>query len=221
MSRDEFNGTQRDRIKEYERLISQIRDVISARVIADAQGNIEEIHVLAGSGRGPKQIVRDVESAFITQFGLGVDHKKISIAQVQDQGEVPLEQSRVKLGAVSFSATGSRADCHVQLELSGDVYEGSANGVNSAAGRLRLVALATVGAVEQYFKSTPMFSVDVVNPVQVGERRAVNVVLTLIAGAGEETFLGSSLVKDDEREAVARATLDAINRKISVLAKKS
>jgi len=220
MSREESNGS-RERIKEYERLISQIRDVISARVIPDSQGNIEEIHVLAGSGRSPKQIVRDVESAFMTQFGLAVDHKKVSIAQVQDQGEVSLEPTRIKLAAVTFSVTGPRADCHVQLELAGDVYEGGASGANSAAGRLRLVAAATVGAVEQYFQSTPMFSVDDVVSVNLAGRRAVNVVLTLMTGAGEESFVGSSLVKDDEREAVARATLDAINRRMAVLVKKT
>ncbi len=221
MSREDLNGGQRDRIKEYERLIGQIRDVISARVITDVQGNIEEIHGLAGSGRSPKQIVRDVESAFMTQFGLGVDHKKISIAQVQDQGEVPLEQTRVKLGSVSFSVTGARADCHVQLEVSGDGYEGSASGANSAAGRLRLVALATVAAVEQFFKASPMFSVDEVSTVHLGNKLAVNVVLSLLTTAGEESFVGSSLIKEDGREAVARATLDAINRKIAVLVKKS
>ncbi len=220
MSREELGGGQRERVKDYERLIGQIRDVISARVITDTQGNIEEIHVLAGSGRSPKQIVRDVESAFMTQFGLSVDHKKVSIAQVQDQGEVPLEPTRVKLGSVSFSAAGPRADCHVQLELSGDTYEGSAAGANSASGRLRLVALATVAAVEQYFKSATMFSVDEVVAQTLSNRRVVNVILTLLTGSGEESFLGSSLVKDDEREAVARATLDAINRKIAVLVKK-
>ncbi len=220
MSREDFGGT-RERVKEYEHLIGQIRDVISTRVITDAQGSIEEIHVLAGSGRSPKQIVRDVESAFMTQFGLAVDHKKISIAQVQDQGEVPLEQARVKLGAVSFSTTGPRADCHVQLELSGDVYEGGASGANSATGRLRLVASATVAAVEQYFKSTPMFSIDDIVSLNVAGRRVVNVVLTLMTSLGEENFVGSSLVKDDEREAVARATLDAINRKLAMLVRKT
>ncbi|MHB0885337.1 MAG: hypothetical protein ACYC6V_02405 [Bacillota bacterium] len=221
MSREDVGGT-RDRVKEYEHLIGQIRDVISTRVITDPQCNIEEIHVLAGSGRSPKQIVRDVESAFMTQFGLAVDHKKISIAQVQDQGqaEVSLEQARVKLGAVSFSTTGPRADCHVQLELSGDVYEGGASGANSATGRLRLVATATVAAVEQYFKSTPMFSVDDIVSFSVAGRRVVNVVLTMMTSIGEESFVGSSLVKDDEREAVARATLDAINRKLAMLVRK-
>jgi L-fucose isomerase-like protein len=38
---------------------------------------------------------------------------------------------------------------------------------------------------------------------------------------GEDLFIGSSVIRDDEREAVARATLDSINRQFAVWVKKS
>ena len=39
--------------------------------------------MLAGSGRHPKQIARDVESCLAAKFGLAVDHRRISVAQME------------------------------------------------------------------------------------------------------------------------------------------
>lgn len=71
-----LDGKDADYIDEGEALIRQMRDVVSAKVIKNDKGEIEEIHVLSGSSRNPKQIVRDIESAFMAQFGIAVDHKK-------------------------------------------------------------------------------------------------------------------------------------------------
>lgn len=207
-------------LREYEHIIGQIREVISARVVASDRGAIEEIHVLAGSGRGPKQIVRDIESAFMAQFGISVDHKKISVAQVQDD-VASSGPARIKLVSVNLTTSGTRAEARVQLQFEDEACEGASSGVASGGNRLRLIAGACLAAVEQYFKSECVFSVEEIQVVPVANRQAVVTAVALVTPTGEDLFIGSSVVRDDEREAVARATLDAINRQFAIWVKKS
>lgn len=207
-------------LREYERIIGQIREVISARVVANDRGTIEEIHVLAGSGRGPKQIVRDIESAFMAQFGVSVDHKKISVAQVQDDVSAS-GPARIKLVSVNLTTSGTKAEARVQLQFEDTACEGAASGVASGGNRLRLVAGACLQAVEQYFKSECVFSVEEIQVVSIANRQAVVAAVALVTPTGEDLFIGSSVIRDDDREAVARATLDAINRQFSIWVKKS
>ncbi|MFY9188640.1 MAG: hypothetical protein WAO22_05195, partial [bacterium] len=69
-------------VEEYELILRQVRDVVSVRVVLDDTNSIQEIHVLTGRSRGPKQIVRDIESVLLAQFNTPIDHKKISVAQL-------------------------------------------------------------------------------------------------------------------------------------------
>lgn len=66
-----------------ERLLSTLTGVVSARVVAKAGGEIEEIHLLTTEEVSPKQTVRNVESALLAQLDLTVDHRKISVAQTK------------------------------------------------------------------------------------------------------------------------------------------
>jgi hypothetical protein len=66
-----------------ERLLSTLTGVLSARVVAKAGGEIEEIHLLTTDEVTPKQTVRNVESALLAQLDLTVDHRKISVAQTK------------------------------------------------------------------------------------------------------------------------------------------
>lgn len=67
-----------------EALLSSLAGVVSARVVAKAGGEVEEIHLLTTSEVTPKQTVRNVESALLARFGLAVDHRKISVAQTNE-----------------------------------------------------------------------------------------------------------------------------------------
>ena len=70
----------RGAVVEIEGTLSRLRGILSARVVRDERGEIQEVHVLADEGRHPKQISRDIESALFSEFGIRIDHRKISIA---------------------------------------------------------------------------------------------------------------------------------------------
>ncbi len=76
-------------IRRAEVLLTSLKGVLSARVVATATGEITEVHILTEAGLTPKQVVRNVESALLAQLGMKLDHRKISVAQTAEI--LPLE----------------------------------------------------------------------------------------------------------------------------------
>ena len=66
-----------------EELLSSLETVESVRLVLGRSGRLDEIHVLATDELSAKQIVRNVETALLTHFRRSVDHRKISVAQIQ------------------------------------------------------------------------------------------------------------------------------------------
>ena len=203
---------------DYEDIIRQIKDVISARIVTDEAGEIVEIHVLAGSSRTPKQIVRDIESAFMAQFGVSIDHKKISVAQMQDdEGPRSVLEVRPKLAAVNVKSGGRTTEAKVDLEIGNELFGGTASGPSTANNKLRVISQAALLAMEGYMKGTcNMVTEDIVR-ISLAGRDAVAVSVSLITNIGEERLIGAALINHDEREAAVKATLAAVNRRMALL----
>jgi hypothetical protein len=201
-------------LREAEASICQLRDVISARVISGA-GGLEEIHVLTDSARPAKQIVRDIESALMAKFGFQVDHKKISVAQTQSNQRLDL--GRLKFSDVAISVNGNRAEAAVHLAKNGTAYAGAADGQSSAHSQLRLIATATLRAVENSGAADGTIVVeDLSANTTLAGKTVVVVVANMISERGEDLLSGSAIVKQDLWKAVVNATLDAVNRRLSV-----
>ncbi|MDR3586493.1 MAG: hypothetical protein P4L59_14450 [Desulfosporosinus sp.] len=205
-------------IQDWEQAIKQIKSVVAARINVDHQGEIEEVHILAGSGRAPKQIVRDVESILIAQFNLQIDHKKISVAQVENEAEegtfTIMESTRPQLVGVTLGTVNGMAEVKVEL-LTGDKHtQGGAQGPSSSHNKMRLFVEATLKALAPLILDKFLFVTEDVRITQLAKQQIVLVSITLIASAGEQSLTGCALVRNDDREAVVKATLDAVNRKL-------
>ena len=202
--------------KDYEDTIKKIKDVLAARVVLLDNGEIDEIHVLAGPGRLPKHIVRDVESAIMAAFGVQIDRRKISIAQV-NADESPEDRRRIRLTKVAIVAGADLAEVEVHLSLGDAKVVGTASGVPTPTGWLRLAADATVMALSQLL--SPRYALSV-NHVAVTDSKRVKIAIvsvSLVGESSEQILSGSCPVSYDEREAVVKATLDAVNRRFSFL----
>ncbi|MDR3602443.1 MAG: hypothetical protein P4L49_18480 [Desulfosporosinus sp.] len=205
-------------VQDWEQAIKQIKSVTAARINVDSDGEIEEVHILAGSGRAAKQIVRDVESMLIAQFNLQIDHKKISVAQVGDDEEeetsVSIESTRPKLVGVTLGTVNGMAEVKVEL-LTGDKFtEGNAQGPSSSHNKLRLFVEATLKALAPLILDKFLLVTEDVGITHLAKQQIALVTITLIAPAGEQSLAGCALVRNDDREAVVKATLDAVNRKL-------
>lgn len=206
--------------QEWEQAIKQIKSVIAARINVNDQGEIEEIHILAGLDRAPKQIVRDVESTLAAQYNVLIDHKKISVAQVEEDEEetnVIEVSKRPKLVGVTLKTVNGMAEIKVELFIGDKIIEGVAQGPSTSHNKLRLFVEATLKALEPLTLDKCLFVTEDIVITQLSKHQIALVSITLIASVGEQSLVGCVLVKNDDREAVVKATLDAVNRKLRLL----
>ena len=207
-------------IVEIEGALSQVSEIKAARIVASSDGLIQEIHVLALPNKTPKQLVRDIESTIMASFGIAIDHKKISIAQL-GQELLPQteskESARARIKSINAEVSGVQAVITVVLDLEEDVYIGKAVGPNSQTGRKRLVAQATLNALEQYLHGAMSFALEDVDIVVLGSESVAVACVTLVTSLGEQAFAGSALVRQNEKDSIVRATLNAINRRMGFL----
>lgn len=219
-------GVSHVRADDIEATLCEIAEIKAARVVADADGRILEIHILALPTKAPKQLVRDIESALMARFGIPVDHRKISIAQIgredriaeSSSGETPRSSAvRPRILAVNASVTGVQASASVSLEIAGTTYLGQAAGPASQSSRQRQVAIATLDAVSQYTGASATFALEDVSVVQLGREKVAVACISLVSPFGEQSFSGSAVLRQTEGDSIVRATLDAINRRIGLL----
>jgi hypothetical protein len=71
--------------------LQRIPAVRSARVIGNDQPT--EIHIVAGPERSAKQLVRDVQSLSTAGFGMTIDHRIVSVVQLEDEDLIQGDRS--------------------------------------------------------------------------------------------------------------------------------
>jgi hypothetical protein len=77
--------------------------------------------------------------------------------------------------------------------------------------------LATLDAVDQYAEGAVSFALEDVTIVQLGREQVAVSCITLVTPYGEQSFGGSAMVRQNDKDSIVRATLDAINRRMGVL----
>lgn len=203
------------RLSDCENLIKQIRDVISVNIVLGVNKEIDEIHVLAEDTRNAKQLVRDIETLLRVEQGIALDHKKISIVQLNKEHTF-FQGKRFKFSAIQYSLQGTKIEAMVELASAKLTCQGKSCGVNSSSNRLRLFAEATIQAVGQFLNKNCTVFLEDVALFHLGRRNLISVTMIYTQGPVEECLVGTALVKQDEKEAVVRATLSALNRRVSV-----
>ncbi len=198
-----------------EGVLRELRGVCGVRVVADESGLIQEIHLLVEADRNPKQAVRDVESALLAHFGIHIDHRKVSVAQKGSASKLQ-DPMRLRWQDIQLSHEGTRAVVTVLLERNGAVFRGVASGVRSSTQIPRLVASATLRAVEAAHGLCERFGLeDVSTSTVVGGYPVAVVLVSAVRDQGEDLLVGSALIRQDPLRAVGLATLDAVNRRVS------
>jgi len=77
------------KIEEAEEALKNLSGILFAKIVlSEEDGDIKEIHIIAKGSSDPARIIRDLESFFLTKYNIGVDYRKISIAQVKNLEEM-------------------------------------------------------------------------------------------------------------------------------------
>jgi hypothetical protein len=208
----------RETVLAIEQMLQRLPGVGSVRVVLDEQGEIGGIHALADASRQPKQVVHDFETVLLTKFGIDLDHRRISIAQIGDEptkeiGPMP----RLVIRGLELRSQAGMISIRVELADPAQSCTGTAEGPSSVTNRLRLVALATLDAVRGFTGGLVHYVLEDVRLERVARRDVVVVCVTLVGRRGEETLLGTCKAGRDESEAAIRATLAALNRRLGKL----
>lgn len=225
---------------QYEDAIAQIDGVVAVRIALSDEGSIANISILAGPERLSEDIIDEVLHVLLTQFGVDTQPKYISVTQddlskqwesyIGSNSIVPVEPGggvaynsenilpRFRLLCVNTIVTGLEMEVSVQIAFQGEVFEGTVKGPKSSSVRLFMVAAATLQAVSKFLGGKAALVADEVVKAKLAQKDSILASVTMITEHDEETLLGSVFVKDDENEAVSKAALDAINRRIMMLA---
>ncbi|HHY37536.1 MAG TPA: hypothetical protein GX507_01190 [Clostridia bacterium] len=197
-----------------ESMILHVKDVLSCRVVRDEQGQVDKAYVLARVGRGPGAIAHDVETVLLG-YGLKIDRSKISVAQVRHHAEDITAPRQIKLASLRYNYSGGRIEVEVQLRMGDETSMGKASGSATEDVRLSLSAEAIVDALRAFLPGDLMLSVDEVFCVNPKTKSIIVVTLSVLGPENYEAYIsGSYVVKGDEMEAAAKATLDAVNTKL-------
>ncbi|WP_436837667.1 hypothetical protein [Micromonospora rifamycinica] len=138
-----------------------------------------------------------------------------------DTGGVP--GPRVVIDHVQVSTFGLDANVEVRLLAAGEPAAGHATGPAVDGYVLRLCAVAAAAAVDELLRHAERTAergrcfVEHAAVVPFGNCEVATVVVLLVCDGWVEQLAGSALVAGDPRQAVVRATLAAVNRRLEAL----
>lgn len=204
-------------LMEMEKVMNGIEGINASKVVYNDYGHIEEIHIIADQNRGAKQISRDIQSLLIAKFDMKVDHKKISVAQICSDEKVE-KSHRFSIGAIGYRLAENVVEIKVVLKKEGKEYESTVQGTNTRNNIYRLFVQATLECVHRSLRRNDIFLVEDIVKVNIAKQEVINIAIEYICGTSEELLVGCAVLKKDDYEAIVKATLDAVNRKVVQLA---
>ena len=209
-------------LRELEDELCRLAGVHAVRIVGDRSGRPVEVHVLADPSKPAKQTVRDVRAVAQTMFAIELDHRIVSVAQLNTNEqntpvgiELPRGESRVRILSINVEAVGLRAQVRVVLASSDREHTGYAEGSIASAARPPLVAAAALDAVRQAEPAAEAIHITSAEVSRIGSNRVAVVTVVYVDPPTELVVSGSAVVRRDRDDAVARALLDATNRRLA------
>ncbi len=196
--------------------------ITDAEVTPDDDGGLGILRLDLEPGVDEAAVASSVGRLLREQFGLGVDADRVQVVEdalLDRPVEVPEQRSAVRPSIARMHLVSSGLDVTALVTLSSGerTATGEASGAASQSGVHRAVATATLRAVEDLVDGQVRFELDHLEVTPMGSERTVLVSLTLLTGKGTERLTGAAGVREDVRQAVIRATLDALNRRLEML----
>lgn len=204
--------------------LQRIPGIRSVRVVGGDEPS--EIHVIASRERSPKQLVRDVQSMAQAGYGVPIDHRIVSIVQLEEeaaaqqieaaQTAAQAPSSRPVIDRVIQASKGDSGWVKVALQWpDGTMTEGDGASGSSRESRAYGALQAATRALEPALTAQEA-RVDVENLLiqRIGSADSVVMRVGFYERGTAATLVGSALVHDDVATAAVRALLNAINRKL-------
>lgn len=197
--------------------IKRLKDVFDAHIDTDDEGEVISLGVFSRGNRHPKEIKRDVEELFRNQMGFRVNHNKISIIEEisEDEHMIP----RVKfLTAFQVYKTPEVIEGVVQLQHDHEVIEGKVEAMQYEMELEYLIAQATAAALMKLLPDHRL-RIKHVKEIDMGGQAIICVLVSCTHKRKRDDgiYVGACARTKDLLGSVAKATLDALNRKLERL----
>jgi hypothetical protein len=139
------------------------------------------------------------------------------VEQAPSAQSLPARGPRILIQKMQLVSAGLGVTTSVSLGWQGEMFTGEASAAATPTSVHRSVAMATLHAVEGVIGGRARFELEQLEVNQLGPDRAVVVVVSMLTRVGSERLTGVSVIREDVRQAVIRATLDSLNRRIESL----
>jgi hypothetical protein len=221
-------GEARVTVTDYGEIVAALRTVpgvADADVQPDAEGGgLGMLRLGLSPGCDEVEVAALVGRLLRERFGLGVDAERVQLIEdadispaVVEEPEPDLPGRRPSITRMHLVSSGLDVTASVTLQHGGMSSVGAATGTATQSGVHKAVALATLDAVEGLLSESVRFELDHLDVTQSGRDRTVVAGVTLVSTRGTERLTGAAVVREDVRQAVIRATLDSLNRRIEKL----
>ena len=187
-----------------EQLLTALKGVRQARV--HLEGDDLSVRVMVVPEKPTAEAVSEIKFVIREETGRDIDDAAVEILRVGDESES--RGRRRKLSSIATERSGQRFKARVVLELAGDVLIGESDAPSERGFEHRSIAKATLESLKELLRD--VVDLESVELFQVGAGRLAVVTLK----RSSETLVGSALVRLDDHDAIARATLDALNRNL-------
>lgn len=201
--------------------LGQVEGVLASRVVLGQDRKISEIHIVTSTTRKPKQIVRDIETLIYVKHGFKVDYRKISLVQLSDEQLLRIPLARLIIHKVIEENLGDQKRIRVEIQGGGKTVTGEAHEKIDNPTPLQTAAEATINAIEKLIGQYVDVHLENTATLRLDAREIMLVILTCLIENSEEVLVGASFVGGRPVESAARATLDALNRRIYALTLKA
>ncbi len=201
---------------ELDKLMSSLSGVMAARTVLGDDDEIVEIHILSDLTKAPKQLVRDIQSAIMAAFGIDVDYKMISVAQVNSDMVVPslATEPRLTIRKIMISLDATNLETTVVLGHGDKTFEGSCKGPLTGRNRIMSAANACLNALKNFLGPAYNLTMLDLQRNSVAGNDCYVIALSYVEPFGEAVLYGISPINSAEAEvqAAVMAVLSAVNR---------
>ncbi|MFW5998664.1 MAG: hypothetical protein ACOC4G_06170 [Bacillota bacterium] len=189
--------------------IQQLDGIISCKITGNS--DIEEVHIIADKERQPKRIVRDIETIVLVNRDKEIDHKKISIAQINSIDE---KNSSRKVKIRSIYQEHNEPIIHIELTINNeDISKKIESSFEQPISSI--VARGIVEMIMEYTEFTGKIRVE--NIFRTGIYNEILVVELILfrSHTNKEKLVGAVYIDNNLPLAAGKACLKALNRKIT------
>lgn len=212
----ESSGPGRISVESLLSAVIEVPGVRDARVNTAAGGD-RSLQLDLAEGANEFAVAEQVTQLLDERFSLTIDagHRLAITAQESSHAVFGHGPARaVRLERVQATASGLDSEVRVTLFCDGNAVRGLANGPASERALLRTTAEATLSAVAELLEDHARVGLEYADIIDVGGDRIVLILVTFLTPGRTERLCGNALVKGDATHAAARATLDALNRRL-------